>query len=77
MNQIDLDIAQLEEHLKLKRLEKKLVDAKESGPASEKLKLQVRAARQHFRDNWRDRVVVYPENISAPAGVEDATVKEG
>ena len=70
MSQIDQDIAQLEEHLAVKKLEKKLIDAKaDGGQPSDKLKLQVRAARQAFRDKWPARVGVSPANISAPADV--------
>lgn len=69
---VDAQIERLEEELKLKKLEKKLIDAKENGPAPEKLKLQVREARQHFRENYRDKVTVSPATLGADADVSKA-----
>ena len=61
----------LEAELKLAKLEEKLSKSKEKGPAPAKLKLEVRAARQVFRDKYRPQVGVNP----APVGMS-ATVKE-
>lgn len=69
---IDAQIERAEAEIKLLKLERKLVDAKEKGPAPAKLKEEVRAARQHFRENFRDRVTVSPASLGADADVNNA-----
>jgi hypothetical protein len=74
---IDNEIERLEEELKLKKLEKKLVESKDKndGVAPAKLKLEVREARREFRTKYRDRVAVQPEAVGAGSSVSAATGK--
>ena len=58
-------VEKLEAELKLAKLEQKFVEAKEAGKVSDKMKLEVRAARQDFRDNFRG---------TPAAGAQPATV---
>lgn len=65
MDQVDV----LEEQLKLAKLERKFRKAKEDGKVTTKLKLEVRAARRNYRENFRHLegvtgTVVNPEMIS-------------
>jgi hypothetical protein len=71
---IEHQIARLEAELKLKKLELKLIAAKGPNgtkPAPAKLKLQVRQARQAFREQYRPQVNVNPDALGMGAGVAD------
>jgi hypothetical protein len=46
-------VEKLEAELKLEKLEQKFVEAKAAGKVTDKMKHEVRAARQDFRDNYR------------------------
>lgn len=66
-------VAALEAELALARLEEKFAAAKASGKVSDKMKADLRAARQEFREKHRglpvDGVAVQPATIKAKAGV--------
>ena len=58
-------VEKLEAELKLAKLEQKFVEAKDSGKVTNKMKLEVRAARQDYRDNFR---------TAAAAGAQPKTI---
>lgn len=62
----------LETELALAKLEEKFVAAKKAGKATAKMKAELRAARQEFREKHRglpDGAVVRPATVRATAGV--------
>lgn len=46
-------VEKLEAELKLAKLEQKFVEAKAADKVTPKMKSEVRAARQHYRENYR------------------------
>lgn len=64
-------IEKLEAELKLEKLEQKFVQAKADGKVTPKMKAQVRAARQDYRDNFRNApvVTVSPGTIGTSTGI--------
>ena len=61
----------LEAELVLAKLEDKFTAAKEKGLAPPKLKLEVRAARQKFREKYREQVNVEPATVGMSATVKE------
>lgn len=65
-------VAALEAELALAKLEEKFVAAKAAGNVSPKLKAELRAARQDYRENYRglpDGTAVKPATVKVSAGV--------
>jgi len=62
-------VERLEAELRLAKQEEKFVQAKTAGKVTMKMKLDLRAARQDFRENFRDNVTVSPGTVGSSATV--------
>jgi hypothetical protein len=70
MSRADDIRARAEAEIRVAELEEELVAAKDSGDVTSELKLQLREARQEFRELRAGDAVAAPEAVSATADVK-------
>lgn len=66
------NVERLKAELALAELEEAFVEAKAKNKVTTEMRNELRAARQEFRETWRENVVVQPSTVNASADVTKA-----